>query len=234
MASINDLDEFKKSAYSRIVLDEYDYCCSFALPSRKVSMAAYTNSGLRELSSMVCVKIAEFHDNLESLVNRCCAENKISESTPMATKLAKLDEDFNKFKLTDGYYGSNTCHDSKITCRKPMTEFVNGIRSFFNSVDQTILTAKNAVAVSKTSEKFNPATIETVIKNTTNDIVDSGFVDFTDEKFKGKDIFTKENMEIVIRKLNSLKSVVSTAVKKNFGDDTEFKDMKIVDIITSK
>lgn len=231
--SINDLDEFKNLAYSRIVSDEYDYLASFRLPTRRVSTAVYTNKGLRELLSYVSMKYNEASANLDSLLNRCATEHGMKKDN-IAKLLSTLDVDYamsNKRVDYDGKPLAST-FGNYIKIQTPINSIVAATRGMIKSIDNSIAYTRNAVAVAKQSEKFNPVTIETMVKEGTNfETSELNGSLRLDDKFTGKDVFSADNMSLAVRKLMSFKSAVLNAFNKNFGVGTAYESLNLASFL---
>jgi hypothetical protein len=228
--SINDLEEFKDSIYSHRIYNEYlDLLYGNMRPAtERIARAAFNADNLRELLAIINTDFSIKADNLSSLLNLFTTHNKL-ENESLPRKMLLLHEEYLKYKKE--FLEKPNPYDSYTVENMLIDEINKIIKTINKNIEFSYNSIKN---VESSDVRLNKATMDSLFKeyDTMNyDTYIGVFNQCGNEENKlnaeHKDIFSKESIQLTIKKLRIFKAGVIASFNKYFGKNSDFAELDL-------
>lgn len=209
-------------------LDEYNYhVYRNIIPLgviRRISSSAMKGDGLKELSILTRSNLMNSSSDLYKLFN--AYKNKFKPDASIKEIAEEIAKEY--LKIINPDYSYNVSD--------PFSKVISSVNSALRTINNQIEFIRTSYkVVDSNDERFNKATVKSILKEDTLSSYDSNWSELEkiEEELNAKKIdpYSPEYGKLIIKRLNSFKADIISAFNKYFGKNSVFAEFNLSDMI---
>lgn len=209
-------------------LDEYNYYVyRNIIPLgviRRISSAAMKGDGLKELSVITRSNLMNSSSDIYKLLN--AYKNKFKPNASIKEISEEIAKEY--LKIINPDYAYNVSD--------PFSKVISGVNSALRTINNQIEFIRTSYkVVDSNDERFNKATVKSILKEDTISSYDSTWSELEkiEEELNAKKIdpYSPEYGKLIIKRLNSFKADIISAFNKYFGKNSVFAEFNLSDML---
>ena len=209
-------------------LDEYNYhVYRNIIPLgviRRISSSAMKGDGLKELSILTRSNLMNSSSDLYKLFN--AYKNKFKPDASIKEIAEEIAKEY--LKIINPDYSYNVSD--------PFSKVISSVNSALRTINNQIEFIRTSYkVVDSNDERFNKATVKSILKEDTISSYDSNWSELEkiEEELNAKKIdpYSPEYGKLIIKRLNSFKADIISAFNKYFGKNSVFAEFNLSDML---